>query len=134
MPSQSKEIQSSDKKEARGIERTRPGAVFVPAVDILESEEAITVLADLPGVKADALEIDVREGVLTISADASSPAGESERDVLREFDYGGFYRQFALAESIDVDRIDAKLSDGVLHLELPKVEKAKPRKIEVKAM
>ena len=113
-------------------EQTRPGPVYMPSVDIFETDGAITVLADMPGVKADQLEIDLRENVLTLTGRvATAPTGET--DVLREYDAGTFSRQFTLAETIDQTRIDAKLADGVLRLELPKVERAKPRQIIVRS-
>ena len=112
-------------------EQTRPGPVYMPAVDIFETDGAITVLADMPGVKADELEIDLRENVLTLTGRVTTGVS-SESDVLREYDAGMFYRQFTLAESIDQAKIDAKLADGVLRLELPKLERAKPRQITVR--
>ena len=112
-------------------EQTRPGPVYMPAVDIFETDGVITVLADMPGVKPDQLEIDLRENVLTLTGRATTGA-TSESDVLREYDAGTFYRQFTLAESIDQAKIDAKLADGVLRLELPKLERAKPRQITVR--
>jgi HSP20 family molecular chaperone IbpA len=113
-------------------EQTRPGPVYTPAVDIFENEDAITLLADMPGVKADDLKIDLRENTLTLTGRVSAPERANEIDVVREYRTGTFVRQFALAETIDQARIEAKLSDGVLRLELPKVEKAKPRQIAVK--
>lgn len=113
-------------------EQTRPGPVYMPAVDIFETDGAITVLADMPGVKPDQLEIDLRDNVLTLTGRVgAAPTGET--DVLREYDAGTFFRQFTLAESIDQAKIDAKLADGVLRLELPKVERAKPRQITVRS-
>lgn len=113
-------------------EQTRPGPVNTPAVDIFENDHAITVLADMPGVKAEDLTIDLRESVLTLSGRATSHAGPDETEVLREYLTGTFFRQFTLAQTIDQSKIDARLTDGVLRLELPKVEKAKPRQITVK--
>jgi HSP20 family protein len=115
-----------------GPEQTRPGAVYVPSVDIFENEDSITVLADMPGVKAEDFEIDLRERVLTLTGRVTAPGGSKESDVLREYQSGTFFRQFALAETIDQAKIDARLADGVLRLELPKVEKARPRKITVR--
>jgi HSP20 family molecular chaperone IbpA len=114
-------------------EQTRPGPVYSPAVDIFETEAAITVLADMPGVKPDQLEIDLRDSVLTLTGRVSPPTASNEIDVLREYAAGTFLRQFTLSEMIDQTKIDAKLSDGVLRLELPKVERAKPRQITVRA-
>jgi HSP20 family molecular chaperone IbpA len=114
-------------------EQTRPGPVYLPAVDIFETEGAITVLADMPGVKPAQLEIDLRENVLTLTGRVSAGAGAQETDVLREYEPGTFFRQFTLSETIDQAKIDAKLADGVLRLELPKLERAKPRQITVRA-
>jgi len=124
------------KAEQAGVpavpEQTRSGPVYTPAVDIFEDDQGITVLADMPGVKADALEIDLRESVLTLSGSVVPPECPNETAVLREYHSGIFFRQFTLAESIDQAKIDAQLKDGVLRLVLPKVEKAKPRQITVR--
>lgn len=113
-------------------EQTRPGPVYSPSVDIFENDHSITVLADMPGVKAEDLNIDLRESVLTLTGRIIAPEGERETVVLREYEPGMFFRQFTLAETIDQAKIDAKLVDGVLRLELPKVEKARPRQISVR--
>jgi HSP20 family protein len=129
----------SEKKdlETRGdrdIEQTRSGPAFTPAVDIFETEGAIHVLADMPGVSADSLNIDLRENILTLNGVVSSPESEKETDVLREFEAGGtYYRRFTLAETIDQSKIEASLKDGVLRLKLPKIEAAKPRTITIKS-
>ena len=134
MTTKEQDIQPTEKRElAREAEQTQEGPVFQPAVDIFEKADGITVLADMPGVKADQLSIDLRDDVLTIRGPVVSPEGENETGVAREFAWGSYYRQFTLAESIDQSKIEAKLNDGVLRLELPKVEKAKPRQITVKA-
>ena len=114
-------------------EQTRPGAVYTPATDIFESENAITVLADMPGVKAEDLKIDLRDNVLTLTGRVNAPENSGEALVAREYRPGTFFRQFTLSESVDQAKIDAKLADGVLRLELPKVERAKPRQITVKS-
>lgn len=116
----------------RSPEQTRPGPVHSPAVDIFENESAITVLADMPGVKAQDLDIDLRENVLTLTGRVSSPEPGGRSNVLREYESGTFFRQFALGSTIEQSKIDAKLTDGVLRLELPKAEKARPRQIAVR--
>lgn len=113
-------------------EQTRPGPVYSPSVDIFENDSSITVLADMPGVKAQELEIDLRESMLTLTGRVVPPENPKESNVLREYQPGTFFRQFTLSEAIDQTKIDAKLSDGVLRLELPKVEKARPRQITVR--
>jgi HSP20 family molecular chaperone IbpA len=127
------DIQHMDGGVSAVPEQTREGPVYLPAVDIFETEGAITVLADMPGVRPDQLEIDLRENVLTLTGRVAAGAGANESDVLREYESGTFFRQFTLAETIDQARIDAKLADGVLRLELPKLERAKPRQITVRA-
>jgi HSP20 family protein len=128
-----KEIQVKEKQEVRAPEQTQPGLVFTPAVDIFETDQDITVLADLPGVKADGLTIDLRDNALTIMGVIVPYEKENEQDVLIEYEIGKYFRQFTLSNLIDQARINASLKDGVLHLVLPKAETAKPRKIEVQA-
>lgn len=127
------EIQKTEKAGVPIVpEQTRSGPVYSPAVDIFENDNSITVLADMPGVKAQDLKIDLRESVLTLTGRVTSPESPKESDVLREFQTGTFFRQFTLSETIDQGKIDAKLTDGVLRLELPKVERARPRQIAVR--
>jgi len=129
-----KELQVKQKAEVSApAEQTTPGSVFVPAVDIFESEKEITLLADLPGVKSDDLKIDLRDNVLTLSGDVAPFEGADERDVFVEYEVGKYYRQFTLSEEINQNKIEAELKDGVLRLILPKVEKAVPKQITVKA-
>lgn len=131
---ESKALQTREKAEVTTpAEQTRPGPVFTPAVDIFEIDKEITLLADLPGVKAADLNIDLRENVLTLDCEVQSPEGADEVDVFREYRTGKYYRQFTLSQVIDQSKIDAELKDGVLRLRLPKVEAAQPRQIRVKA-
>jgi len=113
-------------------ELMRSGPVYTPAVDIFETDHAITVMADMPGVEPESLTIDLRESVLTLTGTVTARESSKETDILREHQTGTFMRQFTLAETIDQSKIDAKLTDGVLRLELPKLEKAMPRQIAVK--
>jgi len=130
---QSKELKVRDKQEMTSpAEQTTPGLVFTPAVDIFETEKEITLLADMPGVKADDLTIDLRDNTLTLSADTAPVDNTDENEILVEYETGRYYRQFTLGELVNQDNIDAKLNDGVLRLSLPKVEKATPKKIAVK--
>ena len=128
-------LQAKEKAEVTGpMEQTRPGIVFTPEVDIFETDKDITLLADMPGVKANDLTIDLRENVLTLDGDVKSPEGSGEVDVIREYGTGKYYRQFTLSQVIDQAKIHAELKDGVLRLRLPKVEAATPRKIAVKSL
>lgn len=128
-----KELQVKPKQEvSAAAEQTRPGLVFTPSVDIFETDREITLLADLPGVTGKNLTIDLRENTLTLTGEVESAEGAGEEALLLEYDTGKYHRQFSLSNLIDQSKIDAKLNDGVLRLTLPKVEEAKPRKIEVK--
>jgi HSP20 family protein len=130
----SKELQAKGKTAiSTPAESTRPGPVFAPAVDILETEKELVLLADIPGVNSSDLTIDLNDGVLTLSGDAEPPEKQPESDIFREYRTGKYFRQFTVSEVIDQSKIEAELKDGVLHLHLPKVEAATPRKIAVKA-
>ena len=129
-----KELKVREKQElATPAEQTRSGLVFTPNVDIYETEKDIILTADMPGVKTKDLTIDLRDDTLTLSGDIEPFENPDEQDMMIEYEVGKFYRQFTLSEVIDQSKIDANLSDGVLRLVLPKIEKAKPRRIEVKA-
>jgi HSP20 family molecular chaperone IbpA len=131
---ETKDLQVKEKAEVTSAaEQTRPGPIFTPAVDIFETEEELTLLADMPGVKANDLNIDLREGTLTLSGESESPEGSKETEVFREYRTGKYFREFTVSEMIDQARIEAELKEGVLRLRLPKAEAAKPRQITVKA-
>ena len=130
---ESKSLQAKEKTGVSSpVEQTRPGLVFNPSVDIFETDKELTLLADMPGVKAENLNIDLRDNVLTLAAEVEAPEGDSEVDILREYQTGKYFREFSLSEAIDQSKIDARLKDGVLELKLPKAEAVKPRKISVK--
>ena len=132
--SEKKALQAKEKTEVvSNAEATKPGPVFTPAVDIFETDNALILLADLPGVKAKDLTIDLKEGVLALSTQTEVQEAAGEMVILGEYQTGNYYRKFNLSDVIDQSRIEANLKDGVLRLTLPKVEAAAPRKIEVKA-
>lgn len=132
--SESRELQAKAKNEAATpAEQTRPGLVFTPEVDIFETDLDIIVLADMPGVAAEDLKIDLEDSVLTLSGDVRPWEEPSESDVLIEFEIGKYFRQFTLSDAIDQSKIKARLEDGVLRLTLPKAQKAVPRQITVTA-
>jgi HSP20 family molecular chaperone IbpA len=130
-----KELKVKEKQElASPAELTRPGLVFTPSVDIFENDKEIVLLADMPGVQAEALNIDLRDNTLTLDGGVEPFEAEGEEEVLIEYEVGKYYRQFSLSEMIDQNKIDAQLNNGVLRLTLPKVEKAAPRTITVQAV
>ena len=126
------DIQIKEKQEAvASAELTKPGPVFTPAVDIFETDLEIVLLADMPGVTPETLDIDLRENTLTLSGEVEAAEHSGEIETFTEYEIGKFYRQFSLSEVINQEKIDAKLNNGVLRLILPKVEKVKPRKITI---
>lgn len=114
-------------------ENARQTQTFVPHVDILENPNELLVLADLPGVEPDQLDIQFEDGTLTLHGKVKPRGPEDGHYLMHEYGIGDFYRSFRINEEIDVDGIAAELSAGVLTLRLPKSEAAKPRKIAVKA-
>jgi HSP20 family protein len=131
---ESKAMQSKEKVTVNtAVEQTKPGIVFTPAVDIFETEKELTLLADMPGVKAGNLSIGLNKNVLAMTGEVDAPEGKDETDVIREYETGKYFREFTLSNEIDQTKIDASLKDGALRLILPKVQAAAPRKIEVKA-
>lgn len=120
-------------REVARQEPTRGALQYRPVVDILETGEELRVLADVPGAKPEYIDINFEKGVLTIHAKVADRQPEGTNYLLREYGIGDFHRVFEVSENIDVDRITAEHADGVLVLHLPKAEKAKTRKIEVRS-
>jgi HSP20 family protein len=113
-----------------GAEATRDRAMFSPVVDIWETDEGLHLVADLPGVAPEDLEVDLSGGSLTISGRITPPPA-GRKALLTEFEIGHFYRQFSLSEGLDQNGITAALKEGVLRLTLPRLAPAQPRKIEI---
>jgi HSP20 family molecular chaperone IbpA len=120
-------------KHAVEREGTRPGPVFRPDVDILETPSGFVVTADLPGVDEGGARIHLERGVLTIDAELAERPEPGWTPLLVEYRLGGFHREFRLSDAIDTGRISATLRDGVLELHLPKAEPHRPRTIPVQA-
>jgi HSP20 family molecular chaperone IbpA len=131
MTAKEMELRKKQEVEKGAGEGTRPGPVFVPAVDIFENTNKITILADMPGVESNSVDIDLRDNQLTSVGRVGSVEREKEVSLYKEFNWGDYSRQFTLSNVIDQAKITAKMDNGVLKLVLPKVEEAKPQKIRV---
>ncbi|WP_434423965.1 Hsp20/alpha crystallin family protein [Nannocystis pusilla] len=122
---------SQSKPNTPAAETTRGRPVIAPPVDIYENQEQYLVLADLPGVKSDDVQIRFEDGELTIHA---SRADNGHGEVIgAEFTAADYVRRFSIPETVDASKIDAKLQSGVLELTLPKASRVKPRQIAVKS-
>ena len=106
--------------------------LFLPPADIYETRDNIVVLAEMPGVAPDGVDITLERRVLTIRGRSAANEHGGYQRVYNEYADGDYERSFTLSDNIDRDRIEARLKDGVLHLVLPKAETAKARKIELK--
>ncbi len=127
------ELNVQKKQETTREESTRPGRTYVPPVDIFETPQALWVRADMPGVDDQLLNVQLADGVLTIEGQVSLKDYENLEPVYTEYNIGNYLRRFTLSNDIDTEHIQGRMRNGVLELELPKQERAKPRKIEVKA-
>lgn len=112
-------------------ERTRSGRCYRPEVDILEQQDELLVLADVPGAARDAIDVKFEDGMLEIHAAVLSRPTDGRTCLLQEYGVGDYYRSFQVSEAIDAGKISAEYADGVLTLHLPKAESIKPRKITV---
>ena len=126
------ELQVQQKREVeKKQESTIPARVFVPAADIFETEQALTVILEMPGVSKDSVDVNVETDVLTIEGRVDFSNYDGLQPLYTEYNVGNYARSFQLSSKIEQDRISAELKDGVMMLVLPKAEKARPRKINV---
>ena len=110
-------------------ETTRTGERFIsPAVDIYETDDGLTLVADVPGLSEKSLNISIDQGILTIEGEAAAGIGDFQ---YREFVMSGYWRQFQLPETLDAEKARAEVRHGVLTLHLPKAEAAKPKRIAI---
>ena len=119
-----------------GVEPTRPTAAgsWMPSMDVYETEDAIIATVELPGVDPDAVEVAVEDSTLTISGSREFSSEVKEESFHRiERRYGSFSRAIALPQTADTEKVKAAFDKGVLTVEVPKVEKAKPKRIQIKA-
>ena len=118
---------------SRGRDEGLRTGMWTPAVDIYEKNDSVVVKAELPGVERDQISVEVKDGILTLRGERKFERDVKEESYHRvERSYGTFLRSFSLPVSVDQDQVKATFRDGVLEVELPKKEQAKPRQIQVK--
>lgn len=126
--------QEMTKQEASAVSRRepqKPRRYFMPAADILETQDAVVLKLDMPGVSKEHVDITVDKGKLTITGECDPEEGGTP--VYRETWIGDYRREFSLPEDVDPDRISAAMKSGVLTVTLPKPDEVKPRKIRITA-
>jgi len=127
------ELQVQKKRELDQKEETTiPARIFLPNADIYETQDALTVILEMPGVEKNNVDVRVEDGVLRVEGRLDPSKYEGLIPLYTEYNVGHFARSFQLSSKIDQNRIGAELRDGILSLTLPKVEEAKPRTIQVK--
>ena len=127
------EISVRNKQEVKREEPTRSGRTYQPDVDIYETPERLWLWVDMPGVDEKSVNVDLANGVLTIEGAVVLDDYNELAPVYTEYNVGNYLRRFSISTDVDVDGIKARTTNGVLELELPKAEKARPRKITVTA-
>ena len=107
---------------------------WVPAMDLVETDEHLVLKADLPGLSKDDVNIDIKDGVLTVSGERKSEHEDKGKGYYRvERAFGGFSRSLSLPEGIDAERVTADFADGVLEVRIPKPEERKPHRVSIGA-
>jgi len=126
------ELQVQKKRELENKEETTiPARIFLPAADIYEAENDLTVILEMPGVEKKNVDIRVEDGALIVEGRLDLTNYQGLQPVYTEYNIGHYARSFRLSSKIDQNKIAAEMKDGVLSLKLPKVEEAKSRTIQV---
>jgi HSP20 family molecular chaperone IbpA len=126
------ELQVRQKRELdKKQELTEPARTFVPTTDIFETESALTIVLEMPGVGKDNVDISIEDNILTVQGRLDFAKYEGLQPVYTEYNIGHYRRRFSLSNKIDQDRISADMTDGVLTLVVPKAEEAKPKRISI---
>ena len=126
------ELQVQQKREVeKKEEATVPARTFVPTADIFESEGALTVVLEMPGVDKNRVDINVADGILSVQGQLDFSKYEGMQPLYTEYNIGNYGRSFSLSNKIDQGKIGAEMKDGILTITLPKAEEAKPRRISI---
>jgi HSP20 family molecular chaperone IbpA len=133
MTEQTLELEKQEVDNTADIETTRNVRTFVPRVDIFENGNNVVLLADMPGVDENSVDITLEKNILTIHGYTSPQAPDNFEPAYAEYRFGDYERTFALSDEVDREKIEATVKNGVLRLVMPKAEAAKTRKITVKA-
>ena len=131
MANQSLEVQQKKELVAKG-EKTVPARYYVPSTDIYETDDALKVVMEVPGVDRKNVDVKLEDDELRVDARIDFAHYEGMEPLYTEYNVGHFARTFSLSQSIDQSKIEASLNDGILTITLKKVEQAQPRRIEIR--
>ena len=128
------EIAVEEKREVDvGVhQELRSGNWFVPATDIYETPEYVTLVMDMPGVCFDCAHVNIVDGELVVTGHVTHGEDQDDYVLYREYDVGHYHRHFGLPEMIDLNKIEAMMTNGVLLVTMPKVEEVKPQRIPIR--
>jgi HSP20 family protein len=126
-------VRSSDATQPQAQQQQQPQRTVLPAVDVFEDGGGITLLADMPGVPKDGLDVKIEADTLSIEGQVASATPDGLEAVYAEVRVPRYRRTFTLSRELDTSKVEANLKDGVLTLRIPKQAHAQPRRIEVRA-
>jgi HSP20 family protein len=127
-----KDLEVQKKRPVQSAEEsTAPTSMFVPTTDIFETDDALRVLVEMPGVEKANVDISVKDRVLTIEGRIDFQKYAGMTPVYTEYNIGNFHRRFSLSNKVDASKIRAEMRDGLLTLTVPKSEEAKAQRIEI---
>ncbi len=129
-PQEVKAPSTTLKKEPEG-EQTIQGKFYIPPTDIVENEKALQVIMDMPGVRRENVSVNLEKDVLKVEGLIDSSPYFKASPLYTEYNVGHYTRSFNVSKTIDQDHIEARLSDGVLTLTLPKAAEAQPKQIQI---
>lgn len=125
------EVSVKEKQELKGAETTRAGRSYVPDIDVYETPDSLWLWADMPGVDERSVEVNLSDGVLSIEGQVGVKDYEGLTPAYTEYNVGNFVRRLHVSDDVDADRITARMTNGVLELQLPKAERAKVKRIPI---
>ncbi len=129
----SQELAKKEKQEVKGHEQVQPGRFYVPAVDIWEDQDGLTLRADMPGVDPERVTVELNDDVLSLQGEVALSDYEGLSPAYTEYNVGHFQRRFTVPNGgrYDREKVQARMADGVLEVTVPRAEAARPRRITV---
>jgi len=128
------ENETIKKTDSQGVERIHSAPTYLPPVDIYEKENTLFVVADMPGIDDKSIDVNFEKGVLTVRGHVEDKPKEGLKPIYCEYNVGDYERSFSIPESIDIERVEASVKNGVLKIKLPRSRRPDLKKIPVTAV